>query len=149
MDSTAYIRKWIDEVCDKFKDIQVKYAFEQGTRFHIIHVLPETYQNNDEYASMVMDFEDKFIELYPMEDIVVSEPSIYDDMSEVRYEKRWGKMMSNVPFPIQVGCPIPNMFVSETLFNEKMRLTCDVLKPVYLKSPILTTSNNSQYNLAA
>ena len=68
-------------------NIHVQYAFDKNTNFHLVHVLPESYNNNEEYAAMVLDFEANFLKI-PSEDIIISEPDIDDDMSNILYEKR-------------------------------------------------------------
>ncbi len=88
MKATKSIQNWMDEVCSMFPDLRCRYAYEHGTKFHVVQVVPESYQKNDKYAAMVMEFENWFQRRFPQERLLITEPDAHDDMSDVRYDRR-------------------------------------------------------------
>ncbi|HHU47562.1 MAG TPA: hypothetical protein P5134_06990 [Bacteroidales bacterium] len=145
MKSQKYIKEWLDTLCKSFTNIHVQYAFDKNTNFHLVHVLPESYNNNEEYAAMVLDFEANFFKKYPTEDIIISEPDIDDDMSNILYEKRCESIPANINEDDHIDwneCFTDNM--------EKLGEPISYSNTVNIITPNIEQENyNSQYQFAA
>lgn len=83
-----YIINKIDELSLKMKEsyISVRYAYEKSTDFHVIEVSPETIRRkNEEYIKWEVSVWKEFAELFPNEDLVISEPTDLNDMANLIY----------------------------------------------------------------
>lgn len=65
----------------------LRYAYDSHTDFHIIEVYPESVRRgNEEYMEMECNLWKNFHDLYPQEDILISEVDDTNDMSNLIYE---------------------------------------------------------------
>lgn len=86
MKATDYIISILNEWEKKFPSIVVRYAYEAKSHFHVIEVTPnELFTNDDEYARAEMKLWDNFFEMYPNEEILITEPDTRNDMSDILY----------------------------------------------------------------
>ena len=67
--------------------IKIRYAYDKVTNFHIIEVSPETTRRgNDAYMDWEYSVIKEFCDLFPEEDILISEPDECNDMSNIEYD---------------------------------------------------------------
>ncbi len=86
MDAKDFIKSQIVDLIQKVKSVSVKYAYEECTDFHIIEISPETIRRgSNEFIDWEYNLNNKFSELYPDEDLLISEPSFFNDMRNVIY----------------------------------------------------------------
>lgn len=86
MDAKDFIKSQLEDLIQKVKGVSVKYAYEECTNFHIIEISPETIRRgSDEFIDWEYSLNNKFSELYPEEDLLISEPSFFNDMRNVIY----------------------------------------------------------------
>lgn len=87
MNTTDFVKKTMDQIFSTIEDISLKYAFEEGTGFHIIEVCPlSALTDNVECKKMLHQFRTDFHKEFPMEDIIISKASKLHDMNNVVYE---------------------------------------------------------------
>ncbi len=72
-----YIGKQISRMEKDFNGIEIRYAYDENTDFHVIEVLPESVRRGNmkfvdfEY-NMILEFE----EMFPDEEFVITEPCV-------------------------------------------------------------------------
>lgn len=67
--------------------IKIRYAYDKVTKFHIVEVSPETIRRgNDAYMDWEYSVIKEFCDLFPEEDILISEPDECNDMSNIEYD---------------------------------------------------------------
>lgn len=104
MTSSQYIKNQLELWDQKFEGIHIRYAFDVETNFHMVEIDPEKIRRgNAEYKQQELDFWMNFLKLYPEENLLISEPSDINDMSNViysnmtdRYRNDVTKMISDV-----------------------------------------------------
>lgn len=84
--SKSHIIKYIESLKANFPDIRVRYAFEDKTHYHVVEIEPEETFTSIEFTSNLLSFWEDFTEKYPTEDIVISEPTVLNDMSNLIFE---------------------------------------------------------------
>ncbi len=85
MTPSDFIIKTLKEWAKKFPDIKVRYKYEDDTQYHIVTVEPKNIYDSDIYTEAENKFCDLFMENFPDEDLLVSEPKYSLDMSNVLY----------------------------------------------------------------
>jgi hypothetical protein len=104
MTPSQYIKNQLELWDQKFEGIHIRYAFDVETNFHMVEIDPEKIRRgNAEYKQQELDFWMNFLKLYPEENLLISEPSDINDMSNViysnmtdRYRNDVTKMISDV-----------------------------------------------------
>ena len=86
MTPSQYIKNQLELWNQKFEGIHIRYAFDVEANFHMVEIDPETIRRgNAEYKQQELDFWMNFSKLYPEENLLISEPSDINDMSNVIY----------------------------------------------------------------
>lgn len=85
--SSRFIIDTIKSWENKFPGIHVKYAFEEDTCFHVIEVRPEEiHEGSEDFANEEALLWESFFEKFPDEDILITAPSVCNDMTNLIYE---------------------------------------------------------------
>lgn len=85
--SSKFIIETIKSWEKKFPGIHVKYAFEEDTCFHVIEVKPEEiHEDSEDFANEEALLWESFFEKFPEEDILITSPSVCNDMTNLIYE---------------------------------------------------------------
>ena len=70
MDSKTYILKELETLIIKFPNIRIRYEYDSSALVHFIEVVPnEIYHLNNEYIAWENNMDDRFIALFPTENI--------------------------------------------------------------------------------
>lgn len=86
MKASEYIISSIKEWQRVFPEMDVRYAYDIRSHFHIIEVSPASSSSlNEEYAALELNFWDGFLRDFPEEELLISEPDIRNDMSNQLY----------------------------------------------------------------
>lgn len=86
MTPSQYIKNQLELWNQKFEGIHIRYAFDVEANFHMVEIDPEKIRRgNAEYKQQELDFWMNFLKLYPEENLLISEPSDINDMSNVIY----------------------------------------------------------------
>jgi hypothetical protein len=86
MTPSQYIKNQLKLWDQKFEGIHIRYAFDVEANFHMVEIDPEKIRRgNAEYKQQELDFWMNFMKLYPEENLLISEPSDINDMSNVIY----------------------------------------------------------------
>ncbi len=65
-----FIINELDNFINKFKQVRVRYEFNELSNAHFIEIIPsKVYNLNEEYISWELEMFDKFVKLYPYEGI--------------------------------------------------------------------------------
>lgn len=89
MSATDFILSRLKMISKAIPAAGLRYAYDTTTDYHIIEVYPESVRRGDEsYIEMECDLWRDFHDLYPQEDILISEIDETNDMSNLIYEKR-------------------------------------------------------------
>lgn len=87
MTAKDFIIEQLNLISTKVKDIGLRYAFDKRSKFHIIEVSPDDiYFTDDKYRSLESDIEIEFINKFPEEDLLFSEISVLNDMTDLIHE---------------------------------------------------------------
>lgn len=87
MGAKEFIKSQLEDLIQKVKGVSVKYAYEESTNFHIIEISPESIRRGSgEFIHWEYNLNNKFSELYPDEDLLISEPSFFNDMRNVIFK---------------------------------------------------------------
>lgn len=71
MPTIEYLTKKLKELHDNCPYLDIKYEYKNHLNTHVIDVRPKEFFENDEhYVSAQLSLEDKFEELFPMEEIL-------------------------------------------------------------------------------
>ena len=88
MNSTDFILSRLGMISKAIPAVGLRYAYDATTDYHIIEVYPESVRRgNESYIEMECDLWRDFHDLYPQEDILISETDETNDMSNLIYEK--------------------------------------------------------------
>lgn len=87
MNEKEYITSVVNTWMEKFSDIEsIRYAYDEISGFHIVEVSPESIRtDNVDFADEESNLWMNFMELYPDADLLISEPSDVNDMSNIIY----------------------------------------------------------------
>lgn len=88
MNEKEYIKSIVSVWMEKFSDIEsIRYAYDDVSGFHIVEVSPASVRTENElFAEEESNFWMNFMAKYPNSDLLVSEPSDVNDMSNIIYE---------------------------------------------------------------
>ena len=87
MSEIEFLKKTLNEWCERFVGIHVRYAYDVVSEYHIIEVDPESIRRgNDEYKEAEMSLWTSFMELYPNADLLITKPSEANDMSNCLFD---------------------------------------------------------------
>lgn len=88
MNVQDFIISRINDLVKNIKDVSVKYAYEESTKFHIIEIQPENIRRgNDDYINWEYSLNQEFSERFPEDDLLISEPCFFNDMRNVIFQK--------------------------------------------------------------
>jgi len=78
MNAKEHIRKELECLLDKFPQVIVRYEYDAMAEAHFVEVTPsDTYHNDNNYIKQEEDITDRFINLFPTQNICfVSDDSI-------------------------------------------------------------------------
>ena len=137
MTPSQYIKNQLELWDQKFEGIHIRYAFDVETNFHMVEIDPEKIRRgNAEYKQQELDFWMNFLKLYPDENLLISEPSDINDMSNVIY--------SNMTDVHRYCYDVKSMFNDFDWSIHIPRKRQVILKPV-----VTTSSAERTYALAA
>jgi hypothetical protein len=84
MNSREYIIKRMRKMAASLDNALLAYAYEKTSGFHIIEVSRETVNTvNNTYEELEATIWKEFYELFPNEDLLISEPDSIHDMSNI------------------------------------------------------------------
>lgn len=95
MNSKSYLKEKLVEIQNRFKELSIRYQFEEESLMHIVEVLPlDSFKENNEYINMESDLTFDFDNLfYPESVMFISEDSLtkittpeYELMPEIHIE---------------------------------------------------------------
>ena len=82
-----YIKQELNIFCSRFLGMSVRYAYEYSSNFHIIEIEPyEEFKNKDEFCQWATEFWGRFECEFEDENILISEESCLNDMSNLIFE---------------------------------------------------------------
>lgn len=97
MSAKDYIIKELREISEKINGISLRYAFDSTTNFHIIEVSPEYIRRGSEdYMELESAMWTQFYTLFPCEDILITEESDVNDMSNILYTNNFENKYGNI-----------------------------------------------------
>ena len=78
MNSKDFIKHNLSKIWNSFPEVQFRYEFKTHTNTHVIEVTPVSFfEENEEYLDLESDFEYKFEQMFPEEEILfISEGSL-------------------------------------------------------------------------
>lgn len=85
MTSVDFIIEELIKLHAEFPESNIRYEFKPLSKVHIIEILPlEFFSNNELYMAHELNLEEKFFDLYPLEELIfVSEDSLNKVLSPV------------------------------------------------------------------
>lgn len=87
MNAKDFIISSLTKISNEILDIKLRYAFDETLNFHIIEVSPESIRRGDEkYMEMEYDLWNSFQQMFPNEDLLISEIDETNNMSNTLYE---------------------------------------------------------------
>lgn len=87
MTATEFIISSLKSLCNSVKGINIAYAYDNDSMFHVIEVSPETIRRGDEaYMKWEGDMWETFYQLFPEEDILISEPDSTNNMENILFK---------------------------------------------------------------
>ena len=87
MKEKDFIIKTLNEWCDQFEGIHVRYAYDVNSEYHIVEVDPESIRRgNDLYKQAELSFWIAFMSNFPESDLLVCEPSESNNMDNCLFE---------------------------------------------------------------
>lgn len=87
MNAKDFIISSLTKISNEILDIKLRYAFDETLNFHIIEVSPESIRRGDEkYMEMEYDLWKSFQQMFPNEDLLISEIDETNNMSNTLYE---------------------------------------------------------------
>ena len=76
MTAKEYILQQVDKLTTMFDGIELRYAYDQMSNFHIIEVTPESIRRgNEDFVNQEYEIDKEFSELFPDEDLLITEPN--------------------------------------------------------------------------
>lgn len=103
MTSIEFIISELKSLHNKFTSSNIRYEFSKACNTHLIEVTPLEFYNSESYMEYELNLEDKFIENYPLEDLIfISDQSlnkITNPIFEIFCEKVGGFRTDFIVFP--------------------------------------------------
>lgn len=93
MTAQEFLKETLEKWKSLFEGIELKYAYDAVTEYHIVEVKPEEIRRgNADYKKMEMQLWMDFMEQYPDECLLICAPSEANDMTNVLFEIKsdWG-----------------------------------------------------------
>lgn len=104
MTSKDFIISNLEVLSNKIQGIYAKYAYDNISDFHIIEISPESIRRgNEEYMEWESSMWDQFYDLYPDEDILISEPDETDNMTNILFETTPVRQSYEMMFSFDTG----------------------------------------------
>jgi hypothetical protein len=87
MSASNFIVSRLKQMATKINGINIKYAYDNVTRFHVVEISPESIRRGDDaYMEMEAALWYDFHNSYPEEDILICDPDDINNMEMVIYE---------------------------------------------------------------
>lgn len=84
---SEYIVDELKQKSDMLAGFNIRYAFDNRLKAHIIQISPrDKFREDEQLLDWEFDFMERFEDLYNGEDLILSEPFSFHDMSSVLYE---------------------------------------------------------------
>ena len=97
MDSKTYILKELETLITKFPDIRVRYEYDSNALVHFVEIVPnEVYHLDNEYIIWENNMDDRFIELFPTENICFISDDALVGIEKAEYTLYGSKYASSV-----------------------------------------------------
>lgn len=127
MKESEYLIQVLKEWCSRFEGINVRYAYDANTSYHIIEVDPESIRRGSEqYKQAELGLWISFAEKFPESDLLVCKPARSNDMSNCLFQNKrdflteinWDDLMANVMVhvPLKPYTPIMPHSISSNLY---------------------------------
>lgn len=89
MNAKDFIISSLKNISNEILGVNLKYAYDEITSFHIIEVAPEEIRRgNDSYMEMECDLWDDFHNHFPNEDILICAVDCTNNMQNLLYESQ-------------------------------------------------------------
>lgn len=89
MTAQEFLKETLEKWKSLFEGIELKYAYDAVTEYHIVEVKPEEIRRgNADYKKMEMQLWMDFMEQYPDECLLICDPSDANDMTNVLFETK-------------------------------------------------------------
>lgn len=86
MTPREFIIEKLNRIHSLMEGIGFRYAYDVEINYHVIEVFPvNLYDSNEKYIELEIDFKERFYEMFPSENIVVSTDREIHDMSNLIY----------------------------------------------------------------
>lgn len=137
MKEKDFLIQTLNDWCQQFDGIHVRYAYDTNTNYHIIEVDPESVRRGNElYKKAELALWICFMERYPNSDLLICEPSAANQMSDSLFDS----------CHTQINAPDMG-----TLWSDFFKITSNITslssKSTYAKSNQYNDSN--EYLIAA
>jgi phage terminase large subunit-like protein len=87
--SQNFLKDALKKLEKRFIGINLKYAYDTLTEYHIIEVKPEEIRRgNTDYKKVEIQLWTDFMKQYPNEDLLICAPSDTNDMSNMLFETK-------------------------------------------------------------
>lgn len=87
MKEKDFLIQTLNDWCQQFNGIHVRYAYDTNTDYHIIEVDPESVRRGNElYKKAELALWIDFMEKYPDSDLLICEPSAANQMSNCLFD---------------------------------------------------------------
>ena len=89
MTAQEFLKETLEKWKSLFEGIELKYAYDAVTEYHIVEVKPEAIRRgNADYKKMETQLWMDFMEQYPDECLLICDPSDANDMTNVLFETK-------------------------------------------------------------
>lgn len=119
MNSSDFIIESLKKISNSINGINMRYAYDSITEFHIIEVSPESIRRgSEEYAKLESKLWSEFYEQYPEEDILISEISNVNNMNNILFEVQSFRNVSTSSYNFQkVYSDLPLNNICDITYN--------------------------------
>ena len=84
-----FLIKRLNEWCQQFDGIHIRYAYDENTEYHIVEVEPESIRRgNKQYKEAELALWLAFMEKFPESDLLICEPSDANQMSNCLFDNK-------------------------------------------------------------
>ena len=91
-------------ISEKISGINLKYAYDKDTDFHIIEVSPESIRTgNTNYMEMEYQLWNDFYDMFPEEDLLISDVDNINNMENIMYENESTSFNEKDYYSINMG----------------------------------------------
>ena len=107
-----YIIGQMNELINLFNSIELRYAFDTKTNFHILEVTPESIRRGcDDFVNIEYEINCEFSKLFPNDDILITEPNALTKLVSTEYTTRRNTVVCEIE-------PIEHSFNVATLWSD-------------------------------